>query len=69
VGHGLQSHIAEAQTVRVTHPTNGYPVVFVDTPGFDDTLKLDVDILIKITDWLRKSCVNSIKCLVPTLIA
>ena len=69
MGHGLQSHIAEAQTVRVTHPTNGYPVVFVDTPGFDETFKPDMDILIKIADWLRKSWVDGIKCFVSVLIA
>ena len=31
--------------VGVTHPTDGHPVVFVDTPGFDDTVKSDLAIL------------------------
>jgi len=55
VGHALQSHSVEPQTVRVAHPTDGYSVVFIDTPGFDDTFGSDVDILIKIVELLAKS--------------
>jgi hypothetical protein len=32
-------------------------VVFVDTPGFDDTYKSDVEILAMIADWLNTTCV------------
>ena len=55
VGHALQSHSVEPQTVRVAHPTDGYSVVFVDTPGFDDTFKSDLEILTIIADWLVKT--------------
>ena len=52
VGHELQPHSAEPQTVRVAHPTDGYSVVFVDTPGF---VGPDMEILIKFAEWLTKS--------------
>jgi hypothetical protein len=39
----------------VKHPTGGYPVVFVDTPGFDDIYISDIDILATIADWLVKT--------------
>jgi hypothetical protein len=32
-------------------------LVFVDTPGFDDTHKQDVDILKMIADWLKSTYV------------
>jgi hypothetical protein len=52
VGHKLRSFTADIRTVRITHPTDGHPVLFVDTPGFDDTLKSDVEILSMIADFL-----------------
>jgi hypothetical protein len=52
VGHSLRSRTADIRAVRATHPKGGYPVVFVDTPGFDDTVKSDVEILSAIADWL-----------------
>lgn len=55
VGHGMQSHTSDIRAVRVTHPTKGHPVVFVDTPGFDDTYKSDTEILTSIADWLVKT--------------
>lgn len=35
-GHGLQSLTTEVELVRASCPKSGMPVVFVDTPGFDD---------------------------------
>ena len=32
-------------------------LVFVDTPGFDDTLIKDVDILKMVADWLKSTYV------------
>jgi len=58
VGHGWQSCTAEIRSVRVTHPTNGHPVIFVDTPGFDDTFKTDTEILSMISVWLVKAKKN-----------
>ena len=55
VGHGLQSRTAVIRTVRVTHPETSRPIVFVDTPGFDDTYKSDTEILSMIADWLVRT--------------
>jgi hypothetical protein len=35
-------------------------VVFVDTPGFDDTFKSDTEILTTIADWLVEAWVDHI---------
>jgi len=55
VGHKLRSFTAGIQTARTAHPTDGYPVLFVDTPGFDDTSKSDMEILGMIADFLRRA--------------
>jgi len=53
--HSWQSSKAEIRSVRVTHPTEGYPVVFVDTPGFDHTSMSDMEVVSMIADWLLKA--------------
>ncbi|KIM82899.1 hypothetical protein PILCRDRAFT_820193 [Piloderma croceum F 1598] len=55
IGHGLRSFTNDIRIVRVNHPTDGRPVVLVDTPGFDDTYKSDTDILAMIAAWLVKN--------------
>jgi len=50
VGHELKSCTAAVQAVNTTH--DNHPVVFVDTPGFDDTYKSDTEILSMIAEWL-----------------
>jgi hypothetical protein len=55
IGHGMQSQTSEIQTSRVKHPTTGDPVIFVDTPGFDDASKSDVEVLTTISRWLVKT--------------
>jgi hypothetical protein len=55
VGHGLLSFTSEVRSVRTNHPIKHYPVVFVDTPGFDDTYKSDIEILSMIAEWLVKT--------------
>jgi len=55
IGHKLRSFTTAIRTVRYTHPVDGYPVLFVDTPGFDDTDKSDLEILTIIADWLVKT--------------
>jgi len=55
VAHGWRSDTSEIRTVRAKHPTEGYPVVFVDTPGFDHTNMSDMEILIMIAEWLVKA--------------
>ncbi|KIM82904.1 hypothetical protein PILCRDRAFT_820198 [Piloderma croceum F 1598] len=52
IGHGLESFTSEIRAVRVNHPIDGRPVVLVDTPGFDDTYKSDLEILAMIAEWL-----------------
>jgi len=39
----------------VNHPTTGNLVVLVETPGFDDSSKSDIEILTMIADWLVKT--------------
>jgi energy-coupling factor transporter ATP-binding protein EcfA2 len=51
IGHSLRPCTTDVQTVKFTHSTLG-SVVFVDTPGFDDMVKSDVDILSMVADRL-----------------
>lgn len=44
-------------------------MVFVDTPGFDDTYKSDTEILSMIADWLVKTYVSYIDRLLLSLIS
>ncbi|KAF8811582.1 hypothetical protein BYT27DRAFT_6442621 [Phlegmacium glaucopus] len=54
VGHDLESCTSEINIVKLSVPelADG-DVVFVDTPGFDDTHKSDADILKMVADWLK----------------
>ncbi|KAI5988365.1 P-loop containing nucleoside triphosphate hydrolase protein [Pisolithus albus] len=53
VGHALVSHTSEIKATRcIIEKSN---VVLVDTPGFDDTKKSDLEILESISDWLTKT--------------
>ena len=54
IGHGLSSQTSEIRMVRCTHPIDKGPVVLVDTPGFDDTYRPDIEILTEIGTWLTK---------------
>ncbi|KAF9443855.1 hypothetical protein P691DRAFT_808225 [Macrolepiota fuliginosa MF-IS2] len=51
VGHSLESLTIEVTGVRVKF-TDGVNVVLVDTPGFDDTYRSDVDVLEIFVKWL-----------------
>jgi hypothetical protein len=56
VGNALHSCTKNIQHVIVPHP--GDPtrrIVFVDTPGFDDTYIDDAEILKLIAVWLARS--------------
>lgn len=56
IGHDLRSCTHEVQAFRCPHPQdNGRSVVFIDTPGFDDTNTKDTDILQSIADWLENT--------------
>ncbi|KAH7905317.1 hypothetical protein BJ138DRAFT_1017875 [Hygrophoropsis aurantiaca] len=54
VGHGLESCTRKVESIFVQHPHDaGRRVIFVDTPGFNDSQTGDVEILRCIVDWLR----------------
>ncbi|KIK14127.1 hypothetical protein PISMIDRAFT_17525 [Pisolithus microcarpus 441] len=53
VGHALVSHTSEIKATKCTIGRSN--VVLVDTPGFDDTHKSDLQILESISDWLNKT--------------
>jgi predicted GTPase len=61
INHGQASAASGVRTIRAAHPKDGHPVVFVDTPGFDDTYVPDTETLQKIADWLVKTCVHCIE--------
>jgi hypothetical protein len=53
VGHDLMSKTSEIRTVRVPHRNiSGKYVCFVDTPGFDDSKRSDVDALDSISKFM-----------------
>ena len=55
-GHGLQSCTSEVSVVELEYP--GVKFCFVDTPGFDNTNKSDVDILKLVGKWLGMTYVT-----------
>ena len=50
ISHDLESCTSEIGTIKMSYL--GYNIVFVDTPGFDDTKRSDSDVLKMISDWL-----------------
>ncbi|KAG6912003.1 hypothetical protein DXG01_000251 [Tephrocybe rancida] len=56
VGHDLASCTQDVQTISYPHPDgSGRNIIFVDTPGFDDTEKTDFQILEKIAAWMKET--------------
>ena len=54
-GSCLESCTTEVRAVRLfNHPLHGDRIVLVDTPGFDDTNKSDLEILQMVSNWLQK---------------
>jgi hypothetical protein len=54
-GSHLESCTTEVRAVRLyNHPVHGDRLVFVDTPGFDNIDKSDLEILQIISNWLQK---------------
>ncbi|KAG9664006.1 hypothetical protein KCU64_g969, partial [Aureobasidium melanogenum] len=53
IGHGLESETksVEAYTVSIDERV----ITLIDTPGFDDTIRSDVDVLREVSDWLAES--------------
>jgi predicted GTPase len=56
VGHELLPCTTKITTVVLPYPLDGSRrVVMLDTPGFDDTLEADIEILVQISNWLERS--------------
>jgi predicted GTPase len=54
-GSRLESCTTEVRAVRLfNHPVYDDRLVFVDTPGFDDTNKSDLEILQMVSNWLQR---------------
>jgi len=58
--HDFRSYYAvlgpDVRSIRIS--LEGKSCVLVDTPGFDDTYRSDVEILELISEWLRRRCVQ-----------
>lgn len=52
----MYSCTSEIQKVSIE--IDGQLVTFVDTPGFDDTLLTDTEILTRISEWMTNSFVH-----------
>jgi hypothetical protein len=58
VGHELESCTTEISITKFQCPERSdLDILFVDTPGFDDTNKSDVEILDMIAEWLKTTWV------------
>ncbi|KAK4442920.1 P-loop containing nucleoside triphosphate hydrolase protein [Podospora aff. communis PSN243] len=59
VGHGLESHTQEVRAYPFQHGNK--KVWLVDTPGFDDTKRADIDVLEDLAGWLMTATKNNLK--------
>jgi len=56
VGHGLGSRTKKVEKFRHSLPGLAYgDLVFVDTPGFDDESKSDLEVLKMVDNWLKST--------------
>ncbi|KAG8800332.1 hypothetical protein FRB91_005936 [Serendipita sp. 411] len=55
VGHDIESCTADVELIKVGHTIGSRNVVLVDTPGFDDTYRSDIDILTMIAEFLVRA--------------
>jgi hypothetical protein len=53
--HGLESGTDRIEATRVKRQGYDQGIVLIDTPGFDDTSRSDMEILQIIADWLQKT--------------
>ena len=65
IGNKLESFTTDVQAVRISHPSTGQSIVFVDTPGFDDSNKSDTEVLRMIAQWLEKTYANTFLPIIP----
>ncbi|KAG8797240.1 hypothetical protein FRC16_009108 [Serendipita sp. 398] len=55
VGHDIESCTSKVSLINVGYTIHDRKVVLVDTPGFDDTYKSDIEILTMIAEFLVKA--------------
>lgn len=60
-GSTLKSVTEKIQATRVHHRKYGKRIVLVDTPGFDDTTRTDMEILAMISEWLVQTYKSDVK--------
>ncbi|KAK3364626.1 hypothetical protein B0T25DRAFT_563634 [Lasiosphaeria hispida] len=60
-GHTLASDTTQVEAHLARHPIRGRRVIFVDTPGFDDTTRTDTEVLRDIVNWLTSAYERNIK--------
>ncbi|KAF9449507.1 hypothetical protein P691DRAFT_852465 [Macrolepiota fuliginosa MF-IS2] len=60
-GNELKSHTSEVQSTILEKYEGNQNLVLVDTPGFDDTERSDMEILDMISKWLEKTYRKKIK--------
>ncbi|CAE7207543.1 unnamed protein product, partial [Rhizoctonia solani] len=60
VGHGLKSCTKKAETTPI-FPVDGYPVVVVDCPGFDDTYLSEAETLASVASFLTATYSKNLK--------
>ncbi|KAF3179187.1 hypothetical protein TWF225_007708 [Orbilia oligospora] len=56
IGRGLKSKTSHIQEFPIGKFLDGYDVILVDMPGFDDTYKDSITILIQVVTWLDELC-------------
>jgi hypothetical protein len=57
-GHSLESYTQGISVVKISFPERtAFDICFVDTPGFDDTNRSDVEIFGMISEWLNNTYV------------
>lgn len=58
VGDDYESCTQQVRAYGCIHPDgSGRNVIIVDTPGFDDTYRFDIDVLRDLAKWLEKTLV------------
>ncbi|KAF7771738.1 hypothetical protein Agabi119p4_6049 [Agaricus bisporus var. burnettii] len=60
-GSSLKSVTSQIQATRVRHQGYDDRIVLVDTPGFDDTTRSDMEILQIISEWMQKTYSKKVK--------
>ncbi|KAF4582668.1 hypothetical protein EYR40_002591 [Pleurotus pulmonarius] len=62
VGHELESYTSSIQIIKFRSlEISMHDIIFVDTPGFDDTHKSDIEILTMVADWLKSTYERNVK--------